>query len=164
MKASARSRNKNGSFVVEHGLTGTSFHRRFWGMRARCTKPYSISYKNYGGRGIKCEWLTFEDFKKDMYESYLSHVKEFGELNTFLDRTNNDGDYCKSNCRWQTRKQQNRNTRKKLYLTARGETLQLCEWAEKLGVRPQLIWTRLYRDKRTVEEALFTPRVRTKHV
>lgn len=162
MKVKNRPRDKSGKFVLEHGLTQTSFHRRYWGMVQRCTKPYSTSYKNYGARGIQCFWNTFQDFKNDMYDSYVSHVSLHGEKDTFLDRINNDGHYQKHNCRWVTRKQQNRNTRTSVSLTAQGKTKLLCEWAEELDIPTSLIWTRIHRDGRSVEEALFTPRERNK--
>ena len=68
----------------------------------------------YGGCGITiCDrWLeSFENFKEDMYESYLKHVEEFGEKNTSLDRINSQKNYNKENCKWSTREEQSQNTR-----------------------------------------------------
>jgi len=73
------------------------------------------NYKNYGGRGINVckKWENFIIFKNDMLINYLKHTKFFGESDTQIDRKNNNGNYCKNNCRWATRKEQHQNTRRK---------------------------------------------------
>jgi hypothetical protein len=55
---------------------------------------------------VKCLWNTFEEFKKDMYDTYKAHVNEYWEKETTIDRINPFGDYCKENCRWATVKEQ----------------------------------------------------------
>lgn len=69
-------------------------------MISRCRK-----HKNYHGRGIKvCErWLfSFWDFLKDM---------GLAPLDKTLERKNNNGNYCKSNCKWADWYEQNNNKR-----------------------------------------------------
>ena len=46
-------------------------------MRQRCNNPKHTAYHNYGGRGVKILWDTFEEFYDDMYESYEIHVKQY---------------------------------------------------------------------------------------
>lgn len=85
---------------------------RIWcGMKVRCFNPNRKCYGLYGGRGITVtpSWLDFSAFKKDMGDSYNLHTDSFGEVDTSLDRINNDGNYCKENCRWATKKVQAQN-------------------------------------------------------
>jgi len=74
-------------------------------MKNRCSNPRSPKFLDYGGRGIKvCDrWMfSFENFLEDMGER-----KE----GLTLDRINNDGNYEPGNCRWATKKEQQRNKR-----------------------------------------------------
>src|SRR3990167_4465109 len=53
------------------GLGSSNFYNVWRGMLKRCNNKKHKSYKRYGGRGIKVLWKSFEDFKDDMYKSYL---------------------------------------------------------------------------------------------
>ena len=104
-------------------------------MRLRCDNTSSISYPNYGGRGIAYAhgWKLFDNFLSDMGE-----CPDGGSL----DRIDLNGDYGPDNCRWATRTEQNRNTRR-VRLTAdiaseirrlRAQGIKLREIADKFGV------------------------------
>lgn len=103
---------------LTHGMSRTKFHSKWVSMTNRCRNKKCTGYKSYGGRGIKVEkeWLIFENFKEDMYQSFLESVKKNGLNDTTLDRIDVNGNYCKENCRWATKKQQihNRRTSKNL--------------------------------------------------
>lgn len=144
---------------IKHNMTGTRFYRLYLAIKQRCNNPNAHAYKDYGGRGIKiCErWENFLNFKEDMYESYLEHVKQYGEKNTSIDRIDNDGNYCKENCRWVTQKEQCSNTRKTIYLTYNGETHTIAEWSKITGIRHKLLYGRIFEKFWDVEKALTTP-------
>lgn len=93
-------------------LYGTKFYYTFHLMKQRCNNPNLPRYKAWGGRGIKCLWKSFKEFKLDMYQSFQEHDAKNGGRYTTLDRINNDSHYCKENCRWATPKEQSSNTRR----------------------------------------------------
>ncbi|HUW18251.1 MAG TPA: hypothetical protein VMW16_03030 [Sedimentisphaerales bacterium] len=107
--------SKLGKLKKTHGFSGTRFYRIWKGMRNRCYNKNEPAYPKYGGRGIYIteRWHEFENFKHDMYDSYLLNSKRVGEKNISIDRKDNDGNYCPENCRWVTVKIQNSNRRPK---------------------------------------------------
>lgn len=121
-------------------------------MKQRCLEPDSDRYKDYGGRGITVaqEWInnfdTFADWAKD--NGYVDGLT--------IDRIDNDGNYCPGNCRWLTRREQNRNKRTNKMVTYMGETKPLIVWCEELGLKYDPIHNRI--DKGwDVELAFKTP-------
>ena len=138
----------------KHGMSSTKFYNIFSGIKARCNNINEPAYKNYGGRGIKCEWNDFNEFKVDMYESFLKHTEEYGKKHTTIDRTNNDGNYCKENCRWATRYEQGRNKRNNRFLTFRNQTKTITEWAREVGINKRTLYHRIDTYGWTIERSL----------
>ena len=114
-----------------HGMTKSRIYRIYQHMKDRCYRVTDKKYQRYGGRGIKIcdEWL--DDFMKFYNWSIQNGYKE----NLTIDRIDNDGNYEPQNCRWTTRKEQNRNYSRNILLTYKGETKCMIEWGEKLGIK-----------------------------
>lgn len=134
-----------------HEMTGTPEYVSWMHMKARCENPKNKAYPRYGGRGIAvCErWQTFEHFFADMgRRPSPAHT---------LDRIENDGDYRPGNCRWATRKVQNRNRSSNRRVEFNGVSKTFSEWAEGGPVSQQLFRTRLLRYGWPFERALREP-------
>lgn len=127
----------------------------FYSIKTRCNNPKTLNFEIYGGRGIKCLWKSFKEFRDDMYESYVEHTEKFGK-DTSIDRINNDGNYCKENCRWVTAKKQQRNRRNNHLIKHRGRTLCVAEWCEILNISHWLVYNRIRRGWPPIK-ALTTP-------
>lgn len=116
-------------------------------MKSRCLDKKNTAFKYYGGRGIKVcgKWINYLGFKEDVYDSYLEHIKKYGEKNTSIDRINNDGNYCKENCRWATRVEQANNTRRNHLISFKDEIKTIAEWEDEVGIKQNTIVYRLKR-------------------
>lgn len=77
--------------------------------------------------------------------------QKFGRLKVL----NFNAGYSPDNCRWATRTQQNRNTRRNRRITFNGETLTAAEWAQRFGISYSLLSNRLKRGW-SIERALTT--------
>lgn len=119
-----------------NGNFGSKAHRTWRHMKDRCQNPRNAAYARYGGRGIRvCErWMVFENFFDDMGEPTEGQS---------IDRTDNDGDYEPSNCRWADSKTQTRNARSNVMNFYFGELLCASEAAEKFGIDDKTLRSRL---------------------
>ena len=122
------------------------------GMLQRCYYPKSISYKNYGGLGIKvCDrWrLSFAAFLEDIGPRPSPQHS--------LDRFPNEkGDYEPGNVRWATRAEQARNTRRTTAVTFNGLTLCVEDWSVRTGISQSTLCRRI-KAGWSIERALTTP-------
>lgn len=77
----------------------------FKAAKRRCNNRDDRSYKNYGGRGIKVYFKTFNDFI-----NYVVNVLQVDPRGLTIDRIDNDGDYEPGNIRFVTnlKNQQNK--------------------------------------------------------
>lgn len=98
-------RDENGRFKERHGMSHTKVYSIWNSMIQRAFNYSSSNASYYKERGITVcpEWLDFENFYADMGD-----VPE----GLTLERVDNNKDYCKSNCKWDTMSRQASNRRK----------------------------------------------------
>lgn len=120
-------------------------------MKQRCNREAAISYKYYGAKGVKVtdEWYDYNVFREwALKNGYAEDLT--------LDRIDSNGDYCPENCRWTTRKVQQRNTSYNAVFTFNGETHCMREWSEITGISYDALQHRYHRNW-DVERMLTTP-------
>lgn len=117
-----------------HWFTYTRFYRIYVWIKTRCEYRYERYRELYWGKWVKNKRKTFEDFKNDMYESYLDHCKLYGEKNTSIDRIDNNKDYCKENCRWATPEVQTLNRGKTRNIIINWKTYNAYSLSKECGI------------------------------
>jgi hypothetical protein len=123
--------------VNEITLTLFKKYKTWESIKSRCLNPNNVSYPNYGARGIKiCDkWLKFSGFDEDMPDPPTNKHS--------IDRVDNNGDYCKENCRWVTKHEQNRNKRTNRIIEFNGKQQLLTDWAKDLDISVSALIKRL---------------------
>lgn len=104
------------------------------------------------GKRVYDRWQSFENFLADMGRRPQADFS--------IERLDNNRGYGPKNCIWASKKQQARNRRSNRLLTFRGETLPMCEWAERVGLPYKIVKDRVWRGW-SVDLALSEP-VRTR--
>jgi hypothetical protein len=92
-------------------MTDTPEEHAYKGAKQRCTNPKHPKYPDYGGRGIKFLFTSFEQFYAELGPRPPA-VDERGKAIYSLDRKNNHGNYELGNVRWATRSEQRLNERR----------------------------------------------------
>ena len=121
-----------------HKMTGAPEYRTWNAMKQRCTNKKNQAYKDYGGRGITIceEWAN-------SFQAFFDYIGKRPSIQHEIDRIDNSRGYEPGNVRWSTAKENSLNRRNNVLLTHNGETLTVSQWAEKLGVKYSLIWSRI---------------------
>lgn len=128
---------KTNAHKFSHGMWHHPLYHTWKTMRSRCLNKRSKDYVNYGSRGISiCDrWLEFENFASDVgNRPSPSHT---------LERIDNNLGYDPLNVRWATRKEQSRNKRNNVWVTAFGKCLLVSDWASIVGLSQQVLRRRI---------------------
>ena len=114
---------------IKHGESKEILYKRWHAIKSRCTNKNLSSYKDYGGRGINIceEWLDPANFiewaKNNGYRRDLT-----------IERIDVNGDYSPENCKWVTRAEQNRNTRRNIKQRINGKLCTISEISRQIGM------------------------------
>ncbi len=123
---------------LRHGKSSHPLYDVYLAIKQRCFNPQNKAYKDYGGRGIVMEepWLSsFDSF----YTWCLNHKYKKGLQ---LDRRDNNGPYAPWNCRFVTRRENMRNTRRAFIVEYGGIKQSLYDLYKK--VKPPLKYLTVY--------------------
>lgn len=126
------SRSCKSCIMVRHGHAKhkgqrSPTHAVWTSMWQRCRNPKCKTFSYYGGRGITvCDrWKTFENFLSDMGE------KPDGLC---IERIDNESGYSPENCKWVTRFEQSRNTRRQRWVHWNGKDMRLIDAVRESGI------------------------------
>lgn len=112
-----------------HAQTRSITYRSWMGMKRRGTG--CEHKKNYADRGIDlcASWHKFENFLSDMGER--------PSLQYSIERIDNSKGYSKDNCKWATKKEQQSNTRRNVFIEVDGIKQTLAEALRIFKIEPR---------------------------
>lgn len=134
-----------------HGESKTRLYKIWSDIKKRCYCKTFWAFDRYGGRGITLcdEWHDYTIFRDwCMANGYADSLT--------IDRIDNNGNYEPNNCRWVDRKTQANNKSNVKYITYKGETKSVSEWAETLGVKYSTLYGRIFNYGIPIDEAFTT--------
>ena len=107
-------------------------------IKQRCYNPKHVSYRWYGGEGISMcpEW------QKD-FMAFYNHIGPRPSKSHSVDRIDSSRGYEPGNVRWATRDVQMNNCRANVPVTFRGISLNISQWAHRLGMSPGVLRYRI---------------------
>lgn len=117
------------SKIKTHGMKKTPEYAVWCAMIRRCYNPNVIGYENYGGRGIK----VCDKWKNSFALFYIDMGDRPSQKHT-IGRIDNNIEYCKTNCRWETHKEQNNNRRDNILVTDGKRVFTLAQMVELLNL------------------------------
>lgn len=103
-------------------------------MIRRCANPRDSAFYRYGGRGI----TVCERWRHD-FAAFLADMGPKPSAKHSIDRIDNDGPYSPENCRWATKKEQQRNRRNAVFVDVEGVRHRLLDIVEQTGIKPDTI-------------------------
>lgn len=113
----------------KHGLRSSPEYGVWSNMKSRCSSPKNVMYDRYGGRGI----AVCEEWEASFATFYLDMGPRPSPKHS-IDRIDNDGHYCKGNCRWATKLEQGANISRNKHVQLDGESVIQAEAARRLGM------------------------------
>lgn len=153
-----------------NGITKHPHYSRWVGMKNRCLNPNTENYERYGGAGVKiCEGLHdfFFFLKKIGLQPSPEHT---------IDRIDSTKHYSCGECveclrkkwilniQWATISEQNRNKKNAHYITYKGETLLLEDWAKRLKIKRSTLSNRINTYKWDIERAFTEPIIKKNRI
>lgn len=127
-------------------------------MRQRCYNSNVKNYHRWGGRGI----TVCKEWKESFISFYKWAMNNGYRRGLTLDRRNNNGNYCPSNCRFVTHKRQVRNTSKTKKVKWGKKIIPLADLCEKYKMPSHIVNGRI-NDNWDLKKALTTQNLKGKY-
>lgn len=137
---------------VYHGLSRTPEYRIYQTMLQRCYNPKSISFHNYGERGIR----VCRSWRKSFF-CFITDVGRRPSREFSLDRLNNNKGYFPNNVRWATKTEQCCNTRRNRFIAYKGVQTTVSQLVKESVVNQNVLRRRILHLNWNIKEALSTP-------
>lgn len=134
---------------MTHNLSKHPLYKTWNNMTQRANK-----HKRYIGIFVCDEWLSFVNF-------YNWSINNNWKLGLEIDRIDNLKGYSPENCRWATRQEQSRNTRRNRYFEYNGESLLIVDLCEKYNINRNTFNKRL-RLGWNIKKIIETPKINSK--
>lgn len=141
---------ERGRSRATHGMTNDPTYRSWRAMKSRCLNKNATGHQRYASMGITItpRWVSFDAFLEDMGPRPLGYT---------LDRIDNSRGYCKENCRWATKFEQNNNTRANVVVEHDGKAMTVAQWARTIGIKEITLRKRLQKKHWSVADCLSRP-------
>lgn len=108
----------------KHGLANKPEYTCYYSMLSRCHSSDAKAFPDYGARGIKvCARWRYGNTEKSGFQCFIEDMGLRPSMEHSIGRIDVDGNYIKENCRWETRGEQARNTRRNAFVMLNGERL-----------------------------------------
>lgn len=135
---------------TKYNYQNKKLYKKWQHMMSRCYNENDISYKNYGGRGIKVcnKWKNYDEFAKwSLTHGYSENLE--------IDRINVNGSYSPRNCRYITNLENKRNRRITLKYNYNGQLLTLKEIADINNIQYKTLWSRMKKNNQNLKKCLY---------
>ena len=133
-----------------HGNKKDKIYRLWEGLKRRTLNNNFKQYSDYGGRGI----FLCQEWCGDFINFYNWAINNGYKEGLTIERIDNNKGYNEDNCKFATRKEQQRNRRNNVLITYMGETKCLAEWCEIKNIKFSTLRCRLFKYNWSIERAL----------
>lgn len=109
----------------------------WWNILQRCNRPNHPNFQNYGGRGVRCLFKSFNEFELELGPRPSREHS--------VDRIDVNGHYAPGNVRWATQLEQMANVRHNAWVEIEGRKYKRIDLVRQYGIPARTITQRANR-------------------
>ncbi|MEY4331797.1 MAG: hypothetical protein RLZZ196_535 [Bacteroidota bacterium] len=136
-------KNNNKIVFTKHKLKSHKLYSIWSNMKTRCNNDKSNCYQNYGGRGIS----ICNEWNNDFLSFYNWAIVNGWDKDLKLDRTDNNGNYEPTNCRFITNKENCNNKTNNLCVYVNGIRKTAMQISEETGIEYNTVRRKIKKNK-----------------